>query len=539
MGSPRMMGIVVSARQFFQSSSAAAVVVAAGVLLTGCQGGNRTIRLPWQTTPPPSVLTIVPTVDETAPTAVATAPLDPINADPINAPAPVTAQAGAQPSMAGAMLVPAPSAVQVADSSQRVPLGTLGPAAPAGGAPTSLTQQPQAAPTMQQAVPAAPPQQVAAAPEPAKPVPPPSVTRDAFRTSVISTPTPLPSQAAPVLRPPLVPAGSNTRVVEQASADDPTQPTVVISSASAPPIEQGREFVPASIVPGQILQPNLIIGDIPMTSGQKNVVQRFETLRRLLDESLITQDEYNRRRNTNIGALLPYTHQPGGIALERSVPGSDAIIARLSALRRAFEMRAISASQHALERNMILNALLPETPEERADQRPPPADVLEGAAMAGHLEGFRAKNLITAAEFTAERDAIEYALKNGLLPSQDLAAKKPTPAKAGASKPAPAKAATTAAAEADPMTTEITGPVLHLASFRTEEAARRAWTEATGRNKAAFASLKPIIRRVDLGTQGIFFRLMAGTFTSMGDAEATCIQLKQNNQFCRASADGS
>ena len=29
--------------------------------------------------------------------------------------------------------------------------------------------------------------------------------------------------------------------------------------------------------------------------------------------------------------------------------------------------------------------------------------------MAGHLEGFRAKNLITVAEFTAERDAIEYA----------------------------------------------------------------------------------------------------------------------------------
>jgi hypothetical protein len=32
---------------------------------------------------------------------------------------------------------------------------------------------------------------------------------------------------------------------------------------------------------------------------------------------------------------------------------------------------------------------------------------------------------------------------------------------------------------------------------------------------------------------------MTGPFKSLSDAEAVCIQLKQNNQFCRASADGS
>ena len=31
---------------------------------------------------------------------------------------------------------------------------------------------------------------------------------------------------------------------------------------------------------------------------------------------------------------------------------------------------------------------------------------------------------------------------------------------------------------------------------------------------------------------------MAGSYPSMSAAEAACIQLKQNNQFCRASADG-
>jgi hypothetical protein len=161
--------------------------------------------------------------------------------------------------------------------------------------------------------------------------------------------------------------------------------------------------------------------------------------------------------------------------------------------------------------------------------------------MVGRLEGYRSKELITTAEFDAERDAIEYVLKNGLLPSQDLAAaaKKASAAAKTASAAKP-KAATPAAPEADPLTREITGPVLHLASFRSEESARKAWTEALARNKTALASLNPIIRRVDLGAErGIFYRLMVGTFNSLSDAEAVCIQLKQNNQFCRASADGT
>ena len=299
--------------------------------------------------------------------------------------------------------------------------------------------------------------------------------------------------------------------------------------------------MPASVVPGQMLQPNLIIGDIPMSPADRNMVQRFETLKRLEQEDLITQDEYTRRCNVNIGALLPYTRDPGGLSPERSVPSSDAIVARLAALRRSFEMRAITASQHALERTMILNALLPEAPAERADRKPPPADVLDGAAMVGRLEGYRDKGLITNAEFEGERDAIEYVLKNGLLPQQDVAAaakKTAAAAKAGAAKP---KVATPAASsELDPLTREITGPVLHLASFRTEESARKAWTEAQTRNKATLASLYPIIRRVDIGAErGVFFRLMVGTFKSLSDAEAVCIQLKQNNQFCRAIADGT
>jgi hypothetical protein len=225
------------------------------------------------------------------------------------------------------------------------------------------------------------------------------------------------------------------------------------------------------------------------------------------------------------------------------VPSADAIMARLQALRRSFEMRAITATQHALERTMILNALLPENPDERTDRRPPPEDVIEGAAMVGRLEVMRNRNLITAPELDAEKNAIEHVLRTGLLPSQDTASngKKAAGkiAAAGAAKAGTAGAAG-ANAEAAATEAEITGPVLHLASFRSEESAKRAWAEANANNKATLASLKPIIKRVDLGPdKGIFYRLMTGPFKSLADAESVCIQLKQNNQFCRASADGS
>lgn len=321
-----------------------------------------------------------------------------------------------------------------------------------------------------------------------------------------------------------------------ARAEEP-QETVIISSTttSKAPVVENREFVPASVGPGQPVAPPRGLGDIPMTAAEKNVVQRFETLRRLQDENLITQDEYARRRAANIGALLAYTKEPGAVGLERSVPGTDAITARLIALRRSFEMRAITATQHALERSMILNALLPEKPDDRTDRRPPPEDVIEGAAMVGRLEAIREKNLITASELEAERDAIEHVLRTGLLPSQDMADKKSAAKTASAAKPK-----TSAAAPAEAAPAEITGPVLHLASFRSEESAKKAWSDALAGNKTTLGSLRPIIKRVDLGPEkGIFYRLMTGPFNSLSDAEAVCIQLKQNNQFCRASADGS
>lgn len=528
------MGVVVPTRHFYKTGLNIAAVLAVTTGLTACAGMNVPFygKLGAPAAPPP-VATTVDSVDangtpHTAPVAVA--PLDPINAPPPGTA--VTTTASSDP-----LLVPAPSAAPKSDGSQRVPLGTLGAPAPASGAPMSITQPPA---KQQAAAPVAPAAENKLAQTPV--IQPRAITTPTTAAAPVQMPAAAPSEKpkAPVLR---LPVGKPSTTPFPSDGLPPkaeeSQETVIISSDNTKPVTEAREFVPASVAPGQNAAPQRGLGDIPMTAGEKNVVQRFETLRRLQEEALITQEEYTKRRNANIGALLPYTRDPAGMGLERSVPGTDAIMARLQALRRSFEMRAITATQHALERSMILNALLPEMPDDRTDRRPPPEDVIEGAAMVGHLEALRAKNLITAAELDAEKDAIEHVLRTGLLPSQVMPSggKKAGSKGAAAAKP---KAPTSALPEADAGETEITGPVLHLASFRSEASAKQAWQDALAQNKAALASLKSIIRRIDLGPEkGIFYRLMAGPFKSLSDAEAVCIQLKQNNQFCRASADGS
>ena len=319
---------------------------------------------------------------------------------------------------------------------------------------------------------------------------------------------------------------------ESIVADDLDE-TVIISSESSIPQLTAREFIPANVMPPVLKDVASGLGQIPLTAAEKNVIRRFEALRRLQNQDLITQQEFARRRAANIGALLPYTRDPASIGLGRSVPGTDAIVARLAALKRAFEIRAITSQQHALERTMILDALLPEVPNQRDDPKPPPADVLVGAAMVGQLENLRERGLISASELKAEQDTIEYMLRTGTFPLKADVNIQAT--EANQPKAAPALIDV----QKDSVNTQITGPVLHIASFRSQASALRVWETVVAANPETLDTLQPIVRRVDLGPdQGIFYRLMAGTFDSIGDAEETCIKLKKNNQFCRPSADG-
>jgi len=486
---------------------------------------------------------------QTASTAVSAQPLDPIDAPP--------------PTNTDPMLAVPPPANSSGGGgdSQRVPLGSF---ASGAGTPMPITQprtqtqarqsnaspQPIVAP-----VEAAPVSQSVAQPTPVPVTVPPSAPATqqvaaAPQPAPAAVPTPAQSAPTPAMTPSATSAAQTQTnekyeglLAEFLKRDRPAQETpepdtVVISSSTPTPVAEAREFIPAGVHGASVVAvPEPVIA---LSAAQRNVLQRFETLKRLMDESLITTEEYAKRRQVNIGGLLPYTREAAPVGLERPVPTADAIVARLAALRRAFEMRAISPRQHALERTMILNALLPETPSERSLPKPPPADVLEGATMVGQLEILRDKDMISDDEFEAERDAIDQMLKTGRPPEQRSAASARS-ATSKAAAPSTAKPATAPSeGTATAAETEVTGPVLHLASFRSQDAAKKGWDEAVARNSEVLKSLRPVIRRVDLGEErGVFYRLMIGPFSSLAEAEATCIKLKQNNQFCRASADGA
>ena len=150
---------------------------------------------------------------------------------------------------------------------------------------------------------------------------------------------------------------------------------------------------------------------VPLTDGDKAMAGRFETLRILRDQGLITPDEYQARRKANVGALLPLSSPPPAAGLDRPVPNSTQIVGRLQAIGRALEMRAITISQHAAERSMILDALLPAAPVTVANPGRPPSGLMEAADGVRRLEQLQAASLITSDEYARERAAIEKVIQ--------------------------------------------------------------------------------------------------------------------------------
>lgn len=138
--------------------------------------------------------------------------------------------------------------------------------------------------------------------------------------------------------------------------------------------------------------------------------QRFRVLKDLRDDGLITPEEYARRRAANLGALLPLSQEAPAVGLERPVADSAAIADRLRQLRIAYEDRYISAAQHAAEREVILDSLLPANPRDRAPEARLPNGVVEIAAAVGRLERLLEEGLISQAEMRAERQRLERAL---------------------------------------------------------------------------------------------------------------------------------
>ena len=258
-----------------------------------------------------------------------------------------------------------------------------------------------------------------------------------------------------------------------------------------------------------------------------NVMSRFTTLKALRDQGLLTPDEYSRRRQTNVGALLPLTSPPPAAGLKRAVPTTEQIAGRLRAIGRALEMRAISVSQHAAERSMILDALMPSAPVVVANPAMPPRGLMEAADSVRRLEKLQNEGYINSDEYSRERQAIELAMRPAAPPAPAPMAAKPV------SKPAPLMKKEAAETPAGPQ------PAVHLASYRSMKQAERGWSQIKRAHKGVLGKLKHEVKKVRLGKKGTYFRLMAGPFENAGAAKNACRQLKRRRQFCEPSMMGA
>jgi tetratricopeptide (TPR) repeat protein len=254
-----------------------------------------------------------------------------------------------------------------------------------------------------------------------------------------------------------------------------------------------------------------------LSEADTNVVTRFRILRSLRDEGLIAGEEYTTRRQANLGALLPLTAPPPAAGLDRPVPSAEQVAGRLRAIGRALEMRAMTVGQHAAERAIILDALMAAAPVAVSNPGQPPKGLMEAADAVRRLEALQAEGLVTSDEYARERAAIERTLQ-------------PAPSARPAVQTGDAGGAAAGAAMAKGKGPR---PAVHLASYRSREAADHGWTQLKRAHKDLLDKLSAEITPINLGPgKGTFYRLNAGPLVDRNVAADLCGKLKRRRQYC-------
>ena len=187
-------------------------------------------------------------------------------------------------------------------------------------------------------------------------------------------------------------------------------------------------------------------------------------------------------------------------------------------------------TQYEVERGVILDALLPQTPATLAAPEGAPKDLLASAERMRQLERLKAMNLITDPEMKAELAALEAGLRSGSA-SASPGPVATVPLSGGPQMLIPGGSR---AAVSPPLPGQTT---VHLASYRTEAQAQAGWADLLKRFPKALGTLAPDVRRTPVPGQADTFRLYAGPLATQGEAAAVCRALAAKRQFCKVTND--
>jgi tetratricopeptide (TPR) repeat protein len=261
-----------------------------------------------------------------------------------------------------------------------------------------------------------------------------------------------------------------------------------------------------------------------------NVILRFQGLRRLLDQDLITREEYDLRRSNNLGALLQYTAAKApAFGITRPAPESNQIIERLHAIAANYQEQSISAEEQSMERDIILEALMPAKPDRRADRPAPVSDELQYAAKVGRLQRLLESGVVTKAEADRERKAIDSQL------TQARAAKIEADRAAEQAALAAEAVANGAPPPPPPPVVVPTGDeAVLLGSYGSKKGAEKAWSTIQGQFQAELGPLTHHVAKVTINKRrGIAsYRLSAGPLADEEAAKKVCRALKLYDLSC-------
>ena len=204
--------------------------------------------------------------------------------------------------------------------------------------------------------------------------------------------------------------------------------------------------------------------------------ERISILQDLYAEGFLSEDELMAR----LGGAWSRSHGEAS-------PDISEISLRLEALESLLQRGMISSQGYAVERGHVLDDLAPimAMPEGRSPQShtaaAPPGEMLQAEAQAEAPKG-------------------------------------------DAQQPPPVPHETAAAAE---------GAHVHLASYRSEKAARRGWKTLKKRHGDLLGNLSSRVNEVDLGPgKGVYFRVEAGPLRDQKSAVELCKKLKTRKMFC-------